>query len=155
MHLFSYLLVGFIALVSHLAIAQVAEPALTHPRQSEAVKVASDWLDLVESGNDERSYAMLAPIFQRNLTAESWRESVTERNYKIGKRLSRKLRRVVWYDNPLNAPLPGLYAAVEFDSVFENADKHFQFVILHSENGIPFQIMRNEFTVALKNTGAK
>lgn len=151
---FLHLLIAFLMIVSQPAITQATDPFIPHPRESEAINAASDWLDLVESGNDKQSYERLTSIFQRNLTPEAWRDSVTERNVKAGKRLSRKLRGVVWYDNPTNAPLPGLYAAVEFDSVFENTDKHFQFVILHSQDKAPFKIMRNEFTVTLKNSNS-
>jgi hypothetical protein len=138
--------------ISQFAIGQTSQSIALHPREQEAIGVASDWLDLVEGGDDKKSYAMLAPIFQRSLTPVSWRMSVAERNVKSGKRLSRMLRRVVWYDNPTDAPLPGLYAAVEFDSKFENTDQHFQFVILHSQGGAPFLVMRNEVTAALKKS---
>ena len=154
MRYFSYLFIAFLVFASQPVMAQVTESVVPHPRQQEAIKIAVDWLDLVESGDDEQSYAGLAPIFQRNLTPEAWQKAVIERNIKAGKRLSRKLRRVVWYDNPIDAPLPGLYAAIEFDSVFENTDKHFQYITLHSQNGAPFKVMRNELTVTLKKAGA-
>jgi len=45
-----------------------------------------------------------------------------------------------------------LYAAVEFDSVFENADQHFQFIILHSQRDEPCRVMRSESTFVLKGS---
>lgn len=142
-------------LVPQFVVAEPINANVTHVRETEAVNFASDWLDFVENGNAQQSFSMLAPIFQQNLTPDTWRESVLDRNAKTGKLISRKLRRVVWYDNPVNAPLPGLYAAVEFDSLFENTDKHFQFVILHSQNDEAFKIMRNEADVVVKNTSIK
>jgi hypothetical protein len=120
-----------------------------HPRYAEAVEVASKWRDLVDAGNFEESFRDLAPTFQRNLTPGSWREAIVRTRNQLGSRLSRSIRRVVWYDNPSNAPLPGLYAAVEFDSVYENASRHFQYIILHSQQDAPFKVMRNEATFAL------
>ena len=136
------------ALAPLATYAQV--PASTaHPRYVEAIAFASTWLDLIEGGEVESSFNQLAPTFQRNLTPATWQEAVSRTRTQLGKRLSRSLRRIVWYENPVNAPLPGLYAAVEFDSMFENADKHFQYVILHSQGGAPFKVMRNEATFAL------
>jgi len=140
----------FFMIIPQLSLAETINNSKSNPREAEAVKIANDWLNIVESGDDKQSFSMLALIFQQNLTQDTWRESVLDRNAKTGKLISRKLRRVVWYDNPANAPLAGLYAAVEFDSVFENTDKHFQFVILHSQNDEVFKVMRNEADVSLK-----
>ena len=145
----------FFMIIPQLSLAEIINNSESNPREAEAVKIANDWLNIVESGDDKQSFSMLPPIFQQNLTQDTWRESVLDRNAKTGKLISRKLRRVVWYDNPANAPLPGLYAAVEFDSLFENTDKHFQFVILHSQNDEAFKVIRNEADVALKNTPPK
>jgi hypothetical protein len=126
-----------------------------HPRYLEAVKFASNWRDLIDEGKHEEAYSYLSPTFQKNLTTESWKNAVGGTRIELGARLSRSLRRVVWYDNPVNAPLPGLYAAVEFDSVFENARTHFQFIILHSQNGAPFKVMRNESTITLNTSSTE
>ncbi len=130
---------------------QLLLPDSPRPRQAEAEKVASEWLDLVDADRDVESFALLTDVFRANLTPEIWRESVAQTNRDLGKRLSRTLRRLVWYQDPADAPLPGTYVAVEFDSVFENAESHFQYVILHSISGEHFRIMRNESTFVLKN----
>jgi hypothetical protein len=130
-------------------------PGPEHPRYTEAVEFASKWRDLVDEGNDIESFRALTLTFQRNLTPASWREAIGTTRARLGSRLQRNLRRVVWYDNPANAPLPGLYAAIEFDSIYENASKHFQYVMLHSQGGAPFKVMRNEETFALDTKGGK
>lgn len=132
-----------------LALSKAQMAASKHPRYAEAVDFAATWVDLFDAGDVKSSFDQLAPTFQGNLTSVEWRRVIEESTAKLGKRRSRTLRRVVWYENPANAPLPGLYAAVEFDSVFENASRHFRFVILHSQNGEPFKVMRSEADVAL------
>jgi hypothetical protein len=142
---------AFLLMLAFTAVCSesFAQPA-GNAREAEAVQFASEWRDLVESGDAEGSYALLSPTFQKNLPPAQWRMVVSEAMEKMGKKLERKLRRIVWYDNPPNAPLPGLYAAVEFDSEFANTQHHFQYVMLHSLNGAPFRVMRNESTIALK-----
>ena len=141
-------------IASLLALTKAENAASKHPRYAEAVDFAATWVDLFDAGDEKASFDQLAPTFQRNLTPAEWLRAIEESAAKLGKRRSRTLRRVVWYENPANAPLPGLYAAVEFDSVFENASKHFRVVILHSQNGEPFKVMRSEADVALTRQGS-
>jgi len=146
-------LVALIALsvLSGTAHGQLLLPDSPRPRQAEAERAASDWLDLIDADRGAESFARLTDVFRENLTPEIWQESIEQTNRDLGRRMSRSLRRIVWYQDPADAPLPGTYVAVEFDSVFENADPHFQYVILHSRSGEPFKIMRNESTFSLNN----
>jgi hypothetical protein len=148
-----YLLI-VLAVVCQSVHAESPQPSASHPRQSEAVAFATSWLDLLDAGKAEESFVLLTPIFQANLTVASWRDSVVEANRQLGKLLSRKLKRVVWYENPADAPLPGTYVAVEFDSDYERTDRHFQYVMLHSQRGEPFRVMRHQSIVQAKAKGA-
>ncbi len=139
-----------LAVLAQGAVAESAELAPVHPREAEAVLFATAWLDLLEAGKAEESFHLLTPLFRANLTADEWRNSVAERKAQLGQLLSRKLKRVVWYENPANAPLPGTYVAVEFDSDYEHTDKHFQYIMLHSQHGEPFRVMRHQSTVLNK-----
>jgi hypothetical protein len=140
---------GLLLAFSFSVHAQLLPPDAPRPRQPEAERVASEWLDLVEANKSAESLALQTDVLRANLTEESWREGIARTNQELGKRLSRELRRIVWYDDPVDAHLPGTYVAVEFDSVFEHSESHFQYVILHSLSGEPFRIMRNEATYVL------
>jgi len=129
------------------AMAQALLPESPRPRQAEAQKFAEAWLELDEAGDHAASYALLTDIFKGNVTERQWLFEADKIRRQNGKLVSRTLRRIVWYDNPEDAPLPGIYAAVEFDSEFEHVKRHFQYLILHSENGAPFRIMRSETTM--------
>jgi hypothetical protein len=146
---------GLIALLALIAsvTTYAADTPTPHPRENEAVRFTTHWLDLLDEGKADESFDLLTPIFQSNLTRPSWRESVMDSKAKLGKLLSRRLRRVVWYENPANAPLPGTYVAVEFDSDYERTQQHFQYVMLHSQRGEPFKVMRHETTMLMQ--GAK
>ena len=118
-----------------------------NPRDPEAEAFATHWLDLLEQGEADKAYGFLTDIFKSHVTIERWRELLAETEQRLGALQSRKLRRIVWYQDPPNAPLPGTYVAVEFDSVYANAPKHFRFVILHAQGDEPFRVMRDESTV--------
>ncbi len=129
--------------------------AASNPRDPEVTAFATHWLDLVEHGEADKSFAFLTDIFKSSMTSEQWRAVVAETNASLGVLRSRKLRRVVWYDNPANAPMPGTYIAVEFDSVYEKAPKHFSFVILHAQGEEALRVMRHESFVGDASGGGR
>lgn len=131
------------------ASMQQKAPAPGTPRDPEAEAFTTRWLDMLEEGKADDAFALLTDTFKGNLTPEAWRSAILDTKAKLGALKSRQLRRIVWYQDPKDAPLPGTYVAVEFDSSYENADKHFRYVILHSLKGEPFQVMRDESTFAL------
>ncbi len=136
-----------------MALSAKAQPSIStsrHPREDEAIGFAVALLDTIENGDTASTFDLLAPMLQANLTREKWKAFLDDERLKLGKRTGIKLRRVVWYENPINAPLPGTYAAVEFDSTYQLACSHFQFLILHSQQGAPFRLMRRESDVGLK-----
>ena len=116
-----------------------------HPREAEAIEQATAWLDLLEQNDAERSYEFFSDI-NRLQSESAWAESLAEERESHGSLLSREFIRAVVYQDPKDAPLPGLYIAVEFDSVYENARRHFQYLVLHSQSGEPFKLMRREVT---------
>jgi hypothetical protein len=117
-----------------------------NPRENEARVFAEEWLDLIENEKNKEAFDLLTETFRSNLTLDSWIEINENTKTEIGSLVERKFKRIVVYDNPANAPLPGLYIAVEFDSVYEKASRHFQYIILHSQNDEPFRVMRREVT---------
>ncbi|CAN5429513.1 hypothetical protein BH10PSE17_BH10PSE17_23580 [soil metagenome] len=132
-----------------VAFAQRVEQ-IDRPRYDEAVAVAKAWLDAVDAGDAERAYAQLAPQFQLAVPAARFTAEMDKTRLKLGKRLSRNLRRVVWQDIPEGSSMSGLYAVIEVDSVYEHADKHFQFVVLYSPDAGPFKVLRNQATFTSK-----
>ena len=150
-HMHKHRLIVAFLLIALIGFFQTAIAEQTHPRQAEAVQVATEWLDLLDSGQSEESFGQLTDIFKGNLTETLWRDQVTSTKQTLGALENRKVRRVVVYQDPDNAPLPGTYVAVEFDSSYQHAAVHFQYVMLHSLSGEPFKVMRHEQTFALND----
>ena len=125
--------------------------AENYPREAEATQVATDWLNLLDSGQSKESFDQLTDTFRGNLTEVLWHDQITATKRTLGALGDRKLRRVVVYHDPENAPLPGTYVAVEFDSSYQHAGSHFQYVMLHSLSGESFKVMRHEQFFALND----
>ena len=105
------LLLSLSITASNVARAQQPSPPPQNLREAEVVAFAVAWLAMLEEGDDLKSFDLLAPTFQRNLTRAAWKAALNESKIQLGNQTSQKLRRVVWYENPKNAPLPGTYAA--------------------------------------------
>jgi hypothetical protein len=91
--------------------AQALLPDSARPRQAEAQAAATGWLQLVDSGKCREAFAKLTSIFQANLTEREWCAENRRSNRALGKRKSLSLRRIIWYDDPADAPAPGTYAS--------------------------------------------
>ena len=130
-------------------LGQPTLQGIRHPREAEAERVATAWLELLDAGNATDAFDQLTDIFKGNLTPEIWKTTNEESRRNLGQLISRTFRRVVIYEDPQNAPLPGTYAAVEYDSAYQNADKHSDYVVLHSQHNEPFKVTRHESTFVL------
>ena len=124
-----------------------ASSAPPNPRDVEVETFVTHWLGLLEQGESDKSYAFLTDIFKSNVTIDQWRDTLAETGKRLGALRARRLLRIVWYEDPPDAPLPGTYIAVEFDSVYENAPRHFRYVVLHTQGDQPLRVMRDESTI--------
>ena len=89
------------------------------------------------------AYAMFSDSMKQAVRPESWRISAEQFNAKAGKVLSRAVSKITWYNHPPTSPTPGIFAAADYESRFENIDIHCGFVAWRKEsNG--FQLVREE-----------
>jgi hypothetical protein len=70
---------------------------------------------------------------------------VREFNTRAGTVKERRILEITWTKDPANAPAPGVYAAVDLASRFENIDRHCGYIVLYqSDASVPFLVMRQE-----------
>jgi Protein of unknown function (DUF4019) len=112
--------------------------------QAEGERFLKDWMTLVDRQQYAAAYALLEPGLKEEMPQSQWEKFQRIFRAESGGPLTKTLRRYVWYDNPANAALPGIYLAAEYDAVFENGDRYFGVVILHKPDDGPFRVMRQE-----------
>lgn len=110
------------------APAETAAPPDPNWRQSEAQEQAvlartRAYFAARDSGRYAEAYAMLTPGMQADSDFLTWSRARSEFNRTAGTLQRRELIRVTWYNNPPQAPVAGLYAAVDFNGDF--AGLHF------------------------------
>jgi Protein of unknown function (DUF4019) len=107
----------FIALVSCIG----AKPkSLSNPEaEKAAVKVAKDWLVLVDTGKYPESWEQASSIFKNAITKAKWAKAVKSVRATFGKNISRKLKSKRYFTSLPGAP-DGKYVVIQFESSFKN-----------------------------------
>jgi len=116
-----------------------------HPRNQEAIDFVDKWLSYKEAGDSINSFDMVSKKYVSSL--DTWKGNLNQEKDELGKLISRELIRAVAYQDPPSAPAPGLYIAVEYNSVYEKAKKHFQYIVVHSADGEGFKINNRRVNV--------
>jgi len=106
-----------------------------------------------DAGRLEEAYARFSPSQKATVPFETWRASVAAFNTKAGAVTTRLLRKVTWYKDAPQGP--GVYAAVDFSSEFENLALHCGYVVWQEQPGGSFAIVREEDNVIEKTMVAK
>ena len=103
------------------------------PRATAAQSAAVAWLALVDDGEADASWAAAGQKFRAALTLEKWREALLKARTPFGKTLSRAAISTKIETNPKDAP-EGEYAALIFDTSFENAARAGESVTMEHES---------------------
>jgi hypothetical protein len=106
-----------------------------------------------DAGRFEEAYARFSPSQKATVPFETWRASVAAFNTKAGAVTARSLRKVTWYKDAAQGP--GVYAAVDFSSEFQNLALHCGYVVWQEQPDRSFAIIREENNVIDKSMVAK
>jgi hypothetical protein len=110
-----------------------------------AEKAAHDYLAAEDIGRVEEAYGYLADLNKQHMPFAEYKANIEEANAKIGSVIERRIVKVTWTKDSPQAPIPGVYAAIDLISRFANADRHCGFLILYqAPTGGDFKVMREE-----------
>lgn len=124
------LLAAALLLSTPLAIDGAGSPdAETAARDAVVEAVARDWLELVEAGNWEASYAGTAAAFREANTLKLWSDTAQRVQGELGTMLSRELLEVN------DVPSPQGYTMVKFHTDYTNRSGVLETLSLVREDG--------------------
>lgn len=119
-----------------LLLEGASEKISTKPSamQDAAVLLADEWLDYIDTHNDDKSWDLLAAMTKAKISKESWKQML-ERMHKQGILVSREFSKLYQTDVPPSGDAPeGEYAAVVYKSLFTNfKESTFETVMLFHE----------------------
>jgi hypothetical protein len=97
-----------------------------------------------DAGRYPQAWAMLSPGMKEISTATEWQRSAASFNSQAGAVRSRRITEITWYNNPPEAPEPGLYVATDYSADFEKLDFMCGYVMLKLQADGSFAVTREE-----------
>lgn len=134
---------------------QDPEPAATPPVVTDEVArtalvdhlqaLTLQFFDHQDQGRFEQAYAMLSPGWGEISTAEAWAASRADFRARSGPLVEMQIKKVTWYDNPPDAPAPGVYVAFDYSGRTERFPIYCGYLVWHQQRKGDFLLAREEF----------
>lgn len=141
-----------------IAAAPPAGPATLSPvaHDDAAIeKLTMTYLRAKDAGQYSDAYALFGPGMKASTSLESWSDSARKTKATVGKVKSSRVKKITWYDNPPSAPVPGTYAAADYESDSENTRVHCGYVVWLAAADGTFMISREEENFVDKSAATK
>lgn len=114
-------------------------------QRQDVVETAGDFLSKLDQGWYDGAYAMMSDINKRSAPFEQFSRHYQTFRVQSGPLTQRTFLKVTWTKDPASAPAPGIYAAIDVASRYQNVDRHCGFVVLYQKNDADkFEVMRQE-----------
>jgi hypothetical protein len=110
-----------------------------------ALTAMNDYFSAMDNEKYTQAFGMMTEIMRQSLPEDEFLDYKRAFHAQAGPLKDRQIVKVTWTRDSANAPLPGVYAAVDVASHFANIDRHCGFVVLYQKpSGGSFEIMREE-----------
>jgi hypothetical protein len=117
----------------------------TVQQESEVAAAVSAYLAAEDEGRFADAYALMTDLQRAHQTLADYTAQAQHFNAIAGRVRTHATLTVTWTKNPAQAPLPGVYAAVDLASTYDNVDRDCGYLILYQfTDGGPFLVMREE-----------
>ncbi len=97
-----------------------------------------------DAGRYDAAYARFAASVRAYLTPDLYRSEAANFNAGAGGKGERRIVRLTWERDPVDAPMPGLYVAADFVSRFPNLRLHCGYLMWRQDADGTFRIVREE-----------
>jgi hypothetical protein len=119
-----------------LVLIMASGVAISGETEEQAVKIAEEWLALVDQGKYEESWQEAASLAKTVVTAEQWSQAIEGARKPLGDLNSRKLKSAKYTTTMPGAP-DGEYVVIQFDTSFANKKKAIETLIpMKGEDGV-------------------
>lgn len=139
-----------------LAAAQASEYVPSAADSAEIQRLSARYFGHIDRKEYDAAHAMFTDGMRALAPLREWRAFMREEPRKWGALEHREQANVTWYDDPPNAPKPGLYVAVDYVSRYANLAQHTEFLVWYRErDGMPFALTRHETNAVDKASAAR
>jgi Protein of unknown function (DUF4019) len=145
-----------IAASGWLAAAQASEYVPSAADSADIQRLSARYFEHVDRKEYDAAYAMFSDEMRAMAPLQEWRTFMRDELRNWGALEQREQTNVTWYNNPPNAPRPGLYVAVDYVSRYAELAQHTEFLVWYRErDGMPFALTRHETNAVDKASAAK
>jgi uncharacterized protein DUF4019 len=114
-------------------------------QRAQVPQIIQDFLAALDGGQYQKAYGLMTESQKALESFDRFSNRIREFNAEAGAAKERRILKITWTKDPANAPAPGVYAAVDLASRFENIDRHCGYIVLHQRDaGLPFLVARQE-----------
>ena len=126
------------------------------PADQQAVLAATyGYFAAKDRGRYADAWAMFSKSMKEASPARDWRRDAEQFNGRAGPVRSRRVTEITWYNNPPDAPQPGLYVAADFSADFDKLDFVCGYVMWLLQPDGSFALTREEQNLLDKATAKK
>jgi hypothetical protein len=122
----------------------ISDPNEERIVQKQIVSLSESYFADIFSGNYERAFAFLSANMRSHRTLEEWSAQMDRMRAETGSITAINIHTITIYDNPPNAPKPGLYVAADYQNSLEKAPFHCGYLIWFRGENSEFEITREE-----------
>jgi hypothetical protein len=113
--------------------------------RKQAPAVAQSFLAALDRGEYQQAYDLMTDLQRTDTKYDEFAKRLSAFNQMAGAVKERRITKVTWTKDPAQAPAPGIYAAIDLRSRFENVDRHCGYLMLYQPDpSTPFRVMRQE-----------
>ena len=114
-------------------------------QRAQVPQITQGFLAALDGGQYQKAYSLMAESQRALESFDRFSKRVREFNAEAGAAKERRILKITWTKDPANAPAPGVYAAVDLGSRFENIDRHCGYIVLYQRDaGLAFLVVRQE-----------
>ncbi len=115
---------------------------------------ARNYFSAIDAGDWRRAHAMLGKGLAAQLPLEQFVRDRRADHATAGALVSRRAVALTWTADPANAPQPGVYAAIDIASKFENIDRQCGYVVFFQAPGTTDFVLVREEANRISNVAA-
>ncbi len=117
------------------------------PSEQDQLKIkllSYQYFQAKDNGDFNTAFEVYAESAKAIIDFNDWKANLVKFYTVAGTGISRTPTRITWYNNPANAAVSGIFAAVDYSSTFANINIHCGYLMWHKKDNGNFELIREE-----------
>ncbi|HWS40596.1 MAG TPA: DUF4019 domain-containing protein [Arenimonas sp.] len=131
---------------------------LWQPSEQDQLKVkllSYQFLNAKDNGDFDAAYAFYSENTKSPAAFKTWKYDQLVFNATAGALIDRSFTRISWYESSPDNALPGVFASVDYSSIFTNIDMQCGMLMWHKKEDGNFELIRDQNNFIDKSSQAK